>query len=242
MNCDVDDGRRYEKNPKKPPCISFCPIDGFKSDGFYFYDDETFINATYSMDEIFEDQTIEMFRNKSMFRTVETNTLLMGRCFTICYMGTLARRKSVQLTLKANLDLKVFIHLPEEEMWLNMESEFPANVPDLVLNCSQTQYRGIRLRLTEVETTVLSKPNERCKVYSEVTDESAAIFAKCCKDVIAANLIKSFNCSIPAMDSLLPRNSTLRRCRNELEAIVAIADFRENFTNVEDHSGKRPKP
>ena len=233
-----DHDHRYEKNPKKLPCISFCALDGFKVDGFYFYNDQSYFNATYSMEDIFDDATVVRLRNASLFRTVETKTLLMGRCFTVCDLDNKGKRNYTWLTLNSSLDLKVFVHLPEEEMWLNMESEFPTNVPDLVLNSSETQLRGIRLRLIEVETTVLNKPNDRCKVYSDRTEDSAALFTRCCKDAITSNLYMSVNCSIPAMAPFVPKNSTTKSCKNDAEAQDAIVSFKNIFLHVEDQSGK----
>jgi hypothetical protein len=48
------------------------------------------------------------------------------------------------------------------------------------------------LQLTEIETTVLDKPNEPCTVYSAEREESVKRFSQCCKNAIQVSISPTF--------------------------------------------------
>jgi hypothetical protein len=76
---------RYDTTGLKVlPCITFCAFDSFKYSGVYF-DEESYLNCTYELDDIFDDVMVVSLSNNSEYYMVESKTLMAGRCYTACH-------------------------------------------------------------------------------------------------------------------------------------------------------------
>jgi hypothetical protein len=79
-------GIRFIRNPEESkvlPCVSFCTKEGFKRKG-YFSNQSSFLENSYSAEEIFHPSSMNDFKNVSRFVVKATNILIAGRCYTVC--------------------------------------------------------------------------------------------------------------------------------------------------------------
>ena len=91
------------------PCITFCPLPGFKSKGFFFTNRSYFDN-THDMKDLFADNTLKEFENTSVYHVKEMKTHYSGRCFTVCIVEKMGREDSKILNLKKNLNIRLYLH------------------------------------------------------------------------------------------------------------------------------------
>ena len=78
------------------------------------------------------------------------------------------------------------------------------------------------MQLTEIETTVLDKPNEPCTVYSAEREESVKRFSQCCKNAIQVSISPTF------YEQLLRQNPFAKKITNPncKHIIAAQKNFR----------------
>ncbi len=76
--------RHAKDGVKVLPCISFCAFDSFKYTGIYF-NEESYLNCTYELNDIFDDEMVVSLSNNSEYYMVESKTLMAGRCYTACH-------------------------------------------------------------------------------------------------------------------------------------------------------------
>ena len=76
---------------KMPPCLTACPVNAFKSPGFYFMN-ETFYNQTYNKEEIFYETKKHNLSMTSGFTIEEVKGISVGRCYMVCPSKKLPRK------------------------------------------------------------------------------------------------------------------------------------------------------
>ena len=67
------------------PCITFCPLPGFKDQYNVFTDTESYVNDTYGMEDIFEPEILEQIHDSNIWFSKEIFTTIMGQCSMTCY-------------------------------------------------------------------------------------------------------------------------------------------------------------
>lgn len=73
---------------KIPPCVTVCPLEAFKTRGFFFKE-ASFLQQTFTKVETFLDGTKYGLNKQSAFNdeafsTQEIRSVFLGRCYTIC--------------------------------------------------------------------------------------------------------------------------------------------------------------
>ena len=89
----------HQENEKLLPCITVCPVPGFKKKGFYF-DEGSFDENAFNLSDIFVDRAVAKLNNVSEFRLVNIRTMFHGNCFTICSLRKWGKKWGPVLTLK----------------------------------------------------------------------------------------------------------------------------------------------
>ena len=74
-----------EDGVKLMPCFSFCPLPGFKTGGFH-YSKEDFKQNSFTLEDIFDSETVAKLTNKSEFSITKAESVQIGICHTICPM------------------------------------------------------------------------------------------------------------------------------------------------------------
>ena len=100
-------GVRFEDQKEEHkflPCLTFCPLNGFKSRQFN-YENETFTKETFSEEEIFSDVNLTSFRNRSLFYIEEIKGVFIGRCYMVCYLREGAEVDAINIPLRKQNDL-----------------------------------------------------------------------------------------------------------------------------------------
>jgi len=83
--------------------------------------------------DVFDAQTIDLIKNRRLFKTKELMTPFLGRCFTICHLLKTTLVEGIALRLSSKWNYKLFIHLPSEEFWLGGNGYFPTDITFLIL-------------------------------------------------------------------------------------------------------------
>ena len=93
---------------KMLPCLTVCPINAFKNQGFHFTIEE-YYNQTYSMQEIFyENEKFNLSAN-SNYAIEEVNGIYTGRCYMVCPTKKMPMRDVLILYFWKFRDIKGFI-------------------------------------------------------------------------------------------------------------------------------------
>jgi hypothetical protein len=75
-----------EKDGKILPCLTFCPLPGFKGKEYEGSDLHNYLDDTFGLDETFPQEMIKQFDLHSRDWLVkEVFTTIMGRCSMTCY-------------------------------------------------------------------------------------------------------------------------------------------------------------
>jgi hypothetical protein len=77
--------RTHKDQEKLLPCLTLYALPAYRSKGFY-YTNRSFVENTFNIEDIFDEQTLKELRNKTLYHVTETNSLFYGRCFTICHL------------------------------------------------------------------------------------------------------------------------------------------------------------
>jgi len=74
----------YNKNKtdKLMPSLTLCPLPAYKKKGI-FYDNSTFMENTFSMDELFVESALKYVQNMKLFSIKTIYSMLLGRCYMI---------------------------------------------------------------------------------------------------------------------------------------------------------------
>jgi hypothetical protein len=79
---------RTEENEiqsKTLPCLTFCPMSGYKNLAEYHTDIKSYLEDTFGKEDIFLNRTLQQFENGSEWLVKELNTISLGRCTMACY-------------------------------------------------------------------------------------------------------------------------------------------------------------
>ena len=118
---------RYQKQPgdwKLLPCMTLCPVSGYKTKGVYA-SPKSFLENTCNLNDIFEAESKRKIKNESLYFCREVKTIFQGRCFTVCDLVERAPKQEVIINLSFKQDLKLFVHRRGEEFWLSASYVFP---------------------------------------------------------------------------------------------------------------------
>ena len=85
---------------KKLPCLTFCPMSGYRNLVEFHENNEKYVNDTFGMEDIFTINTVLELKKESEWSVKELNTISMGRCTMICFEQNVSR---MELTSGANV-------------------------------------------------------------------------------------------------------------------------------------------
>ena len=108
------------------PCFTLRYLAPFKKRGFH-YELDQFQANTFSLNDLFENDTISQLKNKSLFEIKEINSILHGKCYSLCPLTLMALNNSIGLKIKNKKNSEILIYSPEEEFWLTFP-RFPLEV------------------------------------------------------------------------------------------------------------------
>jgi hypothetical protein len=146
---------------------------------------------------------------------------LLGHCFTLCYrIPSLPKLSPVVFGIKQNFDLKIYVHQNNSDFWITCFNEFPVDVPSSILIESNNSkgLRGAFLYKAEVETTYLSKDEKECEPAMDEVTNYFDDFVQCSKETLWKNLPSAINCTIVDMMHIVPKNTTMIECSDEITA------------------------
>ena len=96
-------------------------------------------NSVYKLEEIFNQHTVSELKS-SNFTLTHIDTLVFGRCFTICPQRVMAANDFLTLRAKNNFDLKMILHPKGEEVWLSGEDGKSPSVDGLRIETLKTRF------------------------------------------------------------------------------------------------------
>ena len=70
---------------RKLPCLTFCPMSGYRNLVEFHENNESYVNDTFGMEDIFTNETLIGFKNESRWFVKNLNTISMGRCTMISF-------------------------------------------------------------------------------------------------------------------------------------------------------------
>jgi hypothetical protein len=196
------------------PCLTVCPFQGYKIKNTLFAGSD-FTKNTFAMEEIFSERTLQELNNKSLYEVQEIKTMILGRCYTICFLKKVKIIDYVAMVeLKKTFDVTVFLHQKHEEFWIKMFGP-PTQIFISRLTLEKDMF-GADLLLTEKHQRYLNKEHAPCKSYSlndnnNNNEEELLSFFECLQKSLLVNVGSKLTCILPFMSDLLP-NTTLAGC------------------------------
>ena len=227
----------YGNNMEKQlPCLTFCFLEGFKVRSSTVLDEASYMKGTFTLEDIFVSDTIKDLKNEYQYSRNEINTLDLGRCQTLCNVDKKRKKEGNTLYLKTDHDLKVFAHLKGEEFWLNDPLDFPIAIASTLLELkSKKQFVGAVMSIGEINTKVISKEEEPCKIYTENKLNENEGFLQCSKNVLGKNISQTYKCFIPQMNSVLLDKSALPPCKNVSAGNETYYNFSTLFSSFAEN-------
>ena len=130
-------------------------MSGFKQGGF-FIDEKTYNENSYKLEELFHPRTFRHLQNLTIFQTKETDSLILGRCHTICSLTKWSKKFGPVLNIKPEINVKVFVHGNGNEFWLNGIMEAPFDIPFVIIDVTNTkEIVAAIMFLAEIDSTFL---------------------------------------------------------------------------------------
>ena len=80
---------------KELPCFTVCPWRGFKKKGFHF-ENKDFINSTFEQNELIR---IIPILNSDCFDVIAIQSIILGRCYTICCSKKVNNNEKISITI-----------------------------------------------------------------------------------------------------------------------------------------------
>jgi hypothetical protein len=108
------------------PCFTLRYLAPYKKRGFY-YDFGQFKASTFSLNDIFEDESLSLVKNSSLFEIREINSLLHGKCYSLCPLTLMALNENIQLQIKNEQNFEILVYNRDEEFWLILP-RFPLGI------------------------------------------------------------------------------------------------------------------
>ena len=124
--------KRRPGESKPLPCITFCPLQGFKTKGF-FYTNQSYLENSFSPEELFHLDSLQIFQNKSKFVFKEVRTILNGRCYTLCSSFT-----DIGILVTTNFNFIIFIHNDGDEFWVIFGLSYLFDMADTIIQLNRT--------------------------------------------------------------------------------------------------------
>ena len=192
-----------EEGVKLMPCFSFCPLPGFKTGGFH-YSKEDFKQNSFTLEDIFDSETVASLTNKSEYSITKTESVQIGICHTICPMKTFKPFEYLPLYICINVDINIYVHSKGSDIWF-IYMAFALETPLIRLDSHNSE--GIiaaDLMLAETKTFLMDKTNLQCRHYEidKKNHNEMALFDNCCKQQLWHQIKSKINCTIAGMSTL----------------------------------------
>ena len=172
------------------PAFTICTEKAYKVPTDYvLHSIEQFDKATFSIEDIFENETIQELQSGIHFRMKETYSDLFGKCFTIQVKERVAKLEYTKhiIKFKRDQDLKIFLHEWDDIFWLIL-GVYPINFEVFKIKMN-TFYSYFQIVLQKSETLIVNKPGrETCKNY--VNDSYTSCFTKSLADYFRRKSLK----------------------------------------------------
>jgi hypothetical protein len=108
------------------PCLTIRSLAPYKKRGF-FYDLDEFQENTFTLNDIFDNETVQNLKNLSLFHLKEINSYVHGKCFSLCPQTWLDLDEIISLPIKNERNVEILVYLEGEEFWL-IFPRFPSDV------------------------------------------------------------------------------------------------------------------
>ena len=200
--------RNSREGKKLLPCLTICPVQGFKVKGF-FHGETAMLENSFSWEDVFAEKTIHKVRNNTLYSTTRPCSQFLGCCFTLCNLILYEAKLGPILLFKTNVDLKVFVHNKGIEFWFSGFSDSPNGIPFVIIEANNKKgMTGSLLSILVYEIIALNKREEPCSSDSEEN------FIDCCKKSIWDNFNNSYGCRIHEMKSTVPKDVKMEECQS----------------------------
>ncbi len=221
------------------PCITFCPIKAFKHWGLY-YDEKSYLENTYRLEEIFQNETLLLIKNNTNFYIKEFHTLFLGTCHTICALTYKRAKEEERYIFKYQKDIKLVAHGIGEEFWLFAWFMFPSEVGNVQLSFKEDdEIVAASIAIKKTETVLLNQEHSPCvpDIEKESITHSYYRFLECSKNKIWQNISKNVSCTVFGFDEFYS-NSGLPMCINESSAGVTYESLYYGITKFVTNPAK----
>jgi len=85
------------------PCLTACPMKGFKKSGFFFTETD-FLSNSYSANDLLN-LNLSTFEFGNQLEIFEVRNHHLGRCFTICFKSQVSEDEIAYISFKRKQDL-----------------------------------------------------------------------------------------------------------------------------------------
>ena len=209
---------------KKPlPAITFCPLAGFKEQGFH-YQVKHLLSNTLELSEIFHSSTLNEIANLIYEEPIAQQ---FGHCFSYYSDEEFDLNWGKPFYLKTGHDLKVFIHPKGDVLWFTGFWEFPYEVSSITIDLAKQQnFSLVNIEIKEIRSVQFSKPGLPCNDGDLGSVNQHEQFINCCKEKLWTNILANITCTVADMKQVIPKNTTITECNNREDADRAYWEFR----------------
>jgi len=99
------------------PCVTLCPMQGFKDTSFSYTMDR-YLTNTFRAEEIFASETLNQLYNTTAYFFKEIYSLKYGRCYTVCVLCYECELRQIFLEISTANNMIAFVHQRGEEFWI----------------------------------------------------------------------------------------------------------------------------
>jgi hypothetical protein len=210
--------------------LTFCPMPGYKKNGFYF-NEKSYNENIFQLEDIFGPDTVMDLKNTSNFLLKETQTLYLGLCFTLCSYGEFAKKNGHTVHLKTDFDVKIFVHQQVSEYWIKGLTEVPYDIPFTVLDVNNSDdIVAAVMSLSEIISTSLTKAESPCKTYSDNIRTENDFFINCSQKMMQERFPGDVLCTINSLNYFVPNDSSLEECQNSTSADDTLKNLKGKKT------------
>ena len=93
---------------KKLPCLTACPFEAFKKQGFH-YKEADFLKWTYELDDVFI--FYSDYQESSKFYIKEVRSVFLGRCYMLCNLEPVGKLQRYYIYMRKERDMTGLILL-----------------------------------------------------------------------------------------------------------------------------------
>ena len=225
-----------EDGVKLLPCFSFCPLPGFKAGGFHYSRDD-FKQNSFTLEDIFDSETVANLTNKSKFSIIEAESAQIGICHTICPMKKFKPFEYLTLYIHLDVDINIYVHSKGSDIWF-IYMAFALEIPVIRLDSHNSE--GIiaaDLMLAETKTFTLDKTNQHCFHYEidKKNHNEMAFFDNCCKKQLWHQTKSRIKCMIAGLSTLEVLDTTgikIEECSDKKSALETELTASEIFLDL----------